>query len=177
MRKLAWAVAVAFFFLNPGLACGPSESDQQFQFGAAELRTAVEGDWLVTLTPDGGGAETYHVHLAQAAAPPSASEQLAPRSLVRSAHACGSRTLVASASACVNVTEMPLAVTLAAGDPPSSGTPSGKVNVYGTQFQMGYLDLVIGSYHVAAILTPDGTVTNAHLAVGGAAGMATLARQ
>ena len=30
----------AFFFLNPGLACGPAEAE--FQYGATEMRAAIE---------------------------------------------------------------------------------------------------------------------------------------
>ena len=52
MRKLIWIVPLAFFFLNPAIACGPAEP--QFQYGAVEMRAAVEGDWSFTITPDGG---------------------------------------------------------------------------------------------------------------------------
>jgi len=42
MPKLMWIVPLAFFFLNPAVACGPAEP--QFQYGASEMRAAVEGD-------------------------------------------------------------------------------------------------------------------------------------
>jgi hypothetical protein len=48
MRKLLWAVPIAAFFLNPGLAC---TDEPEFQYGAAEMRAAVEGDWSFTIGP------------------------------------------------------------------------------------------------------------------------------
>src|SRR6185503_3028793 len=97
MRKVVGLVAIAFFFLNPGFACGPA--GPEFQFGAPEMRAAVEGDWLVTITPEGGSTLSYHLSLAQAASAPATASRPAGRHLLRAAHACGTRTLVASASA------------------------------------------------------------------------------
>ena len=60
MRNLLWLVPVAAFFLNPSLACS---DEPAFQYGAAEMRAAVEGDWSLTITPDGGTAMQVTVHV------------------------------------------------------------------------------------------------------------------
>ena len=101
MPKLIWIVPLAFFFLNPAVACGPAEPE--FQYGAAEMRAAVEGDWSFTITPDGGTATQVTLHVDQAATAADAGVARAPgRSLLRAAYACGTRTLVKSAGACID---------------------------------------------------------------------------
>ena len=65
MPKLIWIVPLAFFFLNPAVASGPAEPE--FQYGAAEMRAAVEGDWSFTITPFAGPATQVTLHIEQAA--------------------------------------------------------------------------------------------------------------
>jgi hypothetical protein len=114
MRKLMWLVPIAAFFLNPNLACS---DEPQFQYGATEMRAAVEGDWSLTITPAGGTAMPVTVHVEQAATAPGPTAARRPlRGLVRAADACGTRTLVKGAGACTDATQMPLAVTYASGD-------------------------------------------------------------
>src|SRR4051795_12742072 len=98
MRKLMWLGPIGPFFLTPTLACS---DEPQFQYGAAEMRAAVEGDWSLTITPDGGTAMqvTVHVEEAPTALGPTAA-RWPSRGFVRAAHACGTRTLVKSAGAC-----------------------------------------------------------------------------
>src|SRR6185369_9810377 len=138
----------AFFFLNPNVGCGSDEP--QFQFGAAEMRGAVEGDWSFTITPSGGGATHVTVHIAQAAAVVDGSTARTPgRTVLRAAYACGGRTLVRSAGACIDVSEMPLTVSVVSGDPVFSGAAmSGTFRVYGLSFAFGDLELMIGPYRI-----------------------------
>jgi hypothetical protein len=167
MRNLFWLVPVAVFFLNPNLGCvGPDEP--QFQYGAAEMVAAIAGNWTFTVTPNGGAATAMTVQFAEADNVPGATAQASRRSLVRAAHACGSRTLVKSAAACVDTSSMPLAITFVSGDPSLMNAPlSGDFIVTGTTFKGGMLELWVGSYQIEASLLSDGTVMNTSLYVTG----------
>jgi len=175
MRKLLWVVPVAAFFLNPGLAC---TDEPEFQYGAAEMRAAVEGDWSFTITPDGGDATQVTVHVDQAATAPAATAARAPRKgLVRAAHACGTRTLVKGAGACSDISQMPLAVSYLSGDTAfSSATLSGMFTVWGLAFGSGDLDLRIGPYQILSRVSRDGTLADTRLGPLGAAGTLTASR-
>jgi hypothetical protein len=174
MRNLLWFLPVAAFLLNPSVAC--SDDEPGFQFGAAEMRAAVAGDWSFTITPTGGDATQVTVNIDQAAAPATAAR--APGvALVRAAHACGNRTLVKSAGACLEVTQMPLAVTYVSGDAAfANATLSGTFNIFGLQFMTGDLDLRIGPYQVLARLNPDGTIADPHLGPLGTTGTLAVSR-
>lgn len=173
MRKLpSLLLLVGFFFLNPGFACAPED---EYQYGAVEMRAAIEGDWAVTITPTGGAAMEYVVNLKQASGANPAAARPARRALVRSAHACGARTLVASAAACESYSEMPLTVTFKEGGTPATGAQSGIYRVWSLVFTTGDLDLPIGQHHVSAQIKTDGTVSSASLAPN-TAGTATLRR-
>lgn len=154
MRNLLWLVPVAVFFLNPNLACS---DEPQYQYGADEMRAAVEGDWSLTITPDGGSASQVTVHIEQS--PASLAARRPARAFVRAAEACGTRTLVKSAGACIDVTEMPLAVTYISGDPAfSSAANSGSFSVFGLAFAIGDLNLKVGAYQIRVTVHADGTL-------------------
>jgi hypothetical protein len=172
MRKFWWIVPIAFFFLNPSVGCGSDEPP--FQFGAAEMRGAVEGDWSFTITPSGEAALQVTVHTDQAAAVDGATARAPGRALVRAAYACGGRTLVKSAGACIDMSEMPLTITYVSGDSVfSSATMSGTFRVYGLSFAFGDLELMIGPYRILSQVNADGSFANARLAQ---AGMVTVSR-
>jgi hypothetical protein len=178
MRRLALALPLAVFFLDPSFACGPS-SGSEYRFDATEMRSAVEGSWSFSIAPDGGGAPVQvTVKMEQAAGTPTAAAGRRGRGLVRAAQACGTRTLVKSASACTDVTEMPLTVTFVAGDAAFSSAPmSGTFTVYGYEFVTAAqtsLEIVLGPYHVHAQVEPDGTVDNPRIGPEGAAGSLTI---
>jgi hypothetical protein len=156
MRRLLWIVPVALFFLNPSLGCvGPDEP--QYQYGAAEMQAAIAGTWTFSITPNGGAPLAATVQLDEADSLPGATAQAARPSLIRAAHACGSRTLVKSASACIDATLMPLAITFVSGDPSVMAVPlSGSFQVTGTTFQAGSLYLNLGPYQVSALVLPTG---------------------
>lgn len=166
----------AFFLLNPGVACGPMEPE--FKYGAKELRATIEGDWAVTITPTGGAPTEYQMTFKQATSAPTADTHVPARSLVRAAHACDDRTLVASASACISSTIMPLTVTLTQGSPPASGTPKATFRVDSLIFTQGDLLLDVGDLHVNATIGADRTVlgTPSLYGAGGPGGTATLRR-
>jgi hypothetical protein len=165
MRRLIWVVPIAMFFLNPNVAC---VDEPEFQYGATEMRAAVEGDWSITITPDGGTATEVAVHLEQGTA--TATAQASGRAFVRAAHACGDRTLVKSAGACADVTRMPLAVTFISGAPEFASAPlGGSFTVWSLTFVEGELFLDLGSYQIRARMRADGTIVNAaiHAPTGG----------
>ena len=167
MRNLLWLFPVAVFFLNPNLGCvGPDEP--QFQYGAAEMEAAIAGNWTFTITPNGAAASAVTLHLDEADSVPGPTAQASGRSLIRAAHACGSRTLVKSAGACSDTSEMPLAVTFVSGDPSlMNALLSGTFIAFGTTFQGGSLEVTVGPYQIEAGLVPDGTVMNTSLYVTG----------
>ena len=162
MRNLLWLVPVAAFFLNPALACS---DEPEFQYGAAEMRAAVEGDWSLTITPDGATAMQVTVHVAQApTAAAATASRLPARALVRAAHACGSRTLIQAASACTDQTEMPLTVSYVGGDATfSTATMSGQFLVRSLTFVTGDLSLNLGDHHVVVEVNADGSLGAARL--------------
>jgi len=175
MRKLLWVVPLAAFFLNPGLAC---TDEPEFQYGAAEMRAAVEGDWSFTITPDGGGATQVTVHIEQAATAPGAAAARAPGgALVRTAHTYNTRTLVKGAGACSDSSQMPLAVSYISGNATfATATLSGMFWVHGLAFAWGDLQLTIGPYQVAARVGSDRSVAESRLVPPGAAGTLTVSR-
>jgi hypothetical protein len=177
MRRLSWLLPVAFFFLNPGFACGPAEP--QYEYGAAEMRAAVEGNWSFTIMPDGAsGPIQVTVKLEQAATAPAPQVRAPGRSFVRAAYACGSRTLVKSAGACTDVSEMPLTVTFVAGDASfSTAALSGIFKVYSTQFTSPFetdLELTLGGYHIHAQVAPDGSFLAPGIGPGDSLGTLTI---
>lgn len=170
MRKLSWLLLAAFFFLNPGFACGPMEPE--FQYGAKEMRAAIEGNWAVTITPTGGAAQDYVVTLKQAMSASPSATRAPERAFVRAAHACGDRTLLASANACVSSTIMPLTVTVAPGGPTIAGPNTGSFAVHALTFGQGELYLSLGERQVSATIDQDGATLSANTS----GGTATLRR-
>jgi hypothetical protein len=144
-------------------------SGPHYEFEATEVRAAVEGTWTLTTTAPDGAPQTWTFKLAQSGE--LQQRDASSRSLVRSAAACGKRSLVKPAGACVDATHMPLDVTLLTG----SGTPrvaGGEFTVFGTQFKVGYLDLSVREIKVSARVTPLGDVVE----VSGGSSAATLVR-
>ena len=188
MRRLALLPAFAVFILNPS-ACSQA-SDPQFQYGAEELRAAVEGTWDLTLKTDSGATATLALKFAQSASAGPASgargDGVRGPALLREAHACGTRTLIASAAACVDLSEMPLDVAFESGDTALDGAViwdeargrtslGGYLRVYSLVFTQGELNLSLGDVRITAQILEDGTVTSA--GVLGMRGEATLQRR
>jgi len=126
-----------------------------YHFGADELRSAVEGTWAWSVTPEGGPAETVTFRLVQGHDAPLGH---AARSLVRSADACGNRSLVRTAGACVDTTDMPLEVTVIADGTRRGEAARGGLMVAGTRFESGWLTVQIGDLALEAKVTPQGAV-------------------
>jgi len=173
MRRLIWLIPLAAFFLNPSFAC---TDEPQFQYGAEEMRAAVAGDWSVTITPDGGTATQVTVHIDQSATAATASRAPA-RAIVRAAQACGTRTLVKPAGACIDLSEMPLDVTYVSGDASfTSAALSGEFAVLGLAFVTGDLSLILGPYRILARVNADGSPGVANLVGVGQTGTVAVSR-
>jgi phage tail sheath gpL-like len=135
------ALTVAALVLNPFYACVPEPS---FQFTANEMAAAIEGTWTLTLED-----RSYIFHIEAA----SARRQHSRASLVPSAHACGKRTVVKSAAACVDTTTLPVVVNV------SGSTSDGEFRVHGTRFVEGELVIDVADHRVHARVNADGTAT------------------
>jgi hypothetical protein len=165
MPRLLWLLPLGFFFLNPTFACGPAEAE--YQYGASEMRAAVEGTWSFSLTPVDGPPTQVTVRLEQAPTAPASMARASGRALVRAAQACGTRTLVKSAGACDDISQMPLVVTYVSGDSAFSTAPlSGNFNVYSTVFTSGELQLKVGSYQISSQVNADGSLGDSQLGPG-----------
>ncbi len=152
MRRLAVLLfATAVFVLNPAFMC--SEDAPRYQYGAAELNAAIAGTWSATID---GKTHTFRLEQERSAKPTQHSS--ASPSLVRAAAACGTRTLVASTSACVDSTEMPLTIIAVDG---SAAPTRGLLLVHAPVFNEGHLHLSLASRTVTARIAPDGTLVDA----------------
>lgn len=145
-------VGAAAFLLNPLYACGQLEP--RFDFGAAELTAAVEGQWRITLTAADGTRQTAVLDVHQGTGAQH-SRAAAPRPIA-SAHACGDRTLIQSAGACENTTTMPLRIARVSGD--LAGPFRGELLVFGTAFERGFLRLQLGTQELTAQIAPSGAL-------------------
>jgi hypothetical protein len=176
MRSHLLAFATAAFLLNPNACSSP---DPEYQYGEIEMRAAVEGTWDVTVTTPEGTTAEFSVLLKQGTAfgPTASSRGATPRSGkgflgVREAKACGTRSFVAPAEACIDSSEMPLTVQFLEGDTALGNTPIwdgsggttalfGSFTVHSLIFQQGYLSLTLGSVKLNADVREDGTVLEA----------------
>jgi hypothetical protein len=155
-RTTLLLLGTAAFLLNPA-ACATDDAGAEYQYGDAEMRAAVEGIWKVTVGHPTGAATVYSFRLAQAYGTPTASRG----GLLRQAMACGSRTLVRSASACVDVTTMPLTGQVIEGDERAkTSTVKGEMMVAGLSFAQAQLTVEIGSRKLFGQISSDGKVTS-----------------
>ena len=156
-RTTLLLLGTAAFLLNPAACATDDDAQAEYKYGDAEMRMAVEGIWKVTVGHPTGAVTVYSFRLAQAYGTPSASRG----GLVRQAMACGSRTLVRSASACVDVTTMPLTGQVIEGDERAkTSTVKGEMMVAGLSFSQAQLTVEIGSRKLFGQLSSDGKVTS-----------------
>ncbi|HET7505253.1 MAG TPA: hypothetical protein VFK02_29745 [Kofleriaceae bacterium] len=145
---LAVTLGLAALVLNPwfGVTSG-------YDYGAPEMRAAIEGTWQLTLAPGDGPRREITFRIAQGAEP---KQPQASSGLVRPAAACGSRSLVRNAEACMDLSEMPLEITVIDGGPPAREVGSARFMVPGTTFTKGWLEAQIADVVVTGSVTPSG---------------------
>ena len=164
MRRFALSLALLAFFLNPGFACSPSEPE--FTYGEAEMKGAVDGTWLLTLRATDGTLSEATLQIAESSKPQAMLSPAAPSGsyrtgVIRSAAACGTRTFVKSAGACIDMSEMPLDVVVAGGDPRFQAvSSSGALRITSLIFSQGTLDLKLGDFSAWFTVAPDGTTSS-----------------
>ncbi|HWO24507.1 MAG TPA: hypothetical protein VNO30_37450 [Kofleriaceae bacterium] len=151
LRKLVVAaVAVAVFLITPYFLY---QRVTAYGFGEAEMRRAVEGTWTLELTTAAGAQRSITLEIEQAR---SAARAERERGWIRSAAACGSRTFIRSADACVDASMMDLKLTAIGDDRPT--LLRGQLMVTGKSFQRGQLDLEIDGRLVVAQISSAGDV-------------------
>jgi hypothetical protein len=175
MKTLASVLGLAAFLLNPNLACSGLGEEDKFQYGAAEMKAAVEGVWEAKVAYAGESAE-FRFQVAQATSVQTAAhgaKRLSPREgWVQSAHACSDRSLIASAAACESSSSMPLTASYVSGD-----TKLGSMTLWATEAELkpttgvfsvfslvmasGYLSVHLAEVALSATVAPDGGVTQA----------------
>ncbi|HEY5926576.1 MAG TPA: hypothetical protein VIV11_33040 [Kofleriaceae bacterium] len=182
MRALiTYVLATAALVFNPFFACGAA--DAVFLFGLPQVEAAIGGTWEATVTTGDGKTSTVKFRMAPAAGEAGeqhSSLELAREGLLRAkvrvsladsrhaairwpsvvsrAAACSNRTLVASAHACIDVTEVPLVLTALDG---STLEMTGNLRIMGTRFESAFAGLSLGDVSVSATITPSGVVTDA----------------
>lgn len=145
-------LGLAALVLNPFVACS---HEPPWRFGANELRAAIEGTWTVTVPARGPDdpALTYTVHIRQGDGS-TRDQRASASSLVTPAAACGDRSFVRTAAACMDRTEMPLDVQIVAG--PLRGETRGALEVVGRSFLHGRVELTLGASRLTALVSPEG---------------------
>jgi hypothetical protein len=138
--------------VNPFFGC---DAEVTYSYDAADMRIAIEGSWKLHVD----GKPDITLTIQQSA---KAEQQHAMRAtLVRSAAACGRRSLVRNAGACLDISEMPLDVEVAGmtTKQPAKGT----FVVPFTTFEIGNLTIQLDDVEVYAKIWPNGTVESASI--------------
>jgi hypothetical protein len=150
MRFIAAAFALVVFIVNPGFGCG-----DDFAFGPAEMKSAAEGTWELSFESD--SAPRAIVTLQHSASYPS-------WSALPSAHACGNRSFMSSASACLSSTGMTFDVETVKAEEPFARATGAGLGVIGQSFSQGTLSVQFSNtVRVDLELLPDGTVVGSRL--------------
>jgi hypothetical protein len=158
-KKLAAvSLGLAALVLSPFAACS---LEPPWEFGAREMRAAVEGTWTIRspADPDTPGRE-YTVIITQSDEPRRAAASTRGWSLVAPASACGSRSFVRTASACVDGSSMPLDVQLVDG---RMSLSSGDLVVLGRSFHSGRLEATVDGLPLRATISPGGGASDVTL--------------
>lgn len=142
MRSISYLLFAAALVLNPIAGC---EYLTSYEYGAREMKAAVAGTW--TVKTKAGREVTFKVDVGKA-------ERHSSHGWIHSASACSHRSMVSTAEACIDSTEMKLKLIVASGDVPTEAT----FRVHGTHFSQGELSMMIGTEYVAAQVSPTGKV-------------------
>jgi hypothetical protein len=152
---LLGVLGLSVFLFNPA-ACEPD-----FDYGAEEMTAAVEGTWRVSVQPTSGPAYDFTLRLQQASAVARAGGDAAPSLVGRTALACGKRTLIKGAGACLTATEMPLAGQVLEGPDALKTAPvNGILTVLSRTFTNAALGFEVGSYVVNGRLSSTGEASH-----------------
>lgn len=174
-HAILFAIGIASLVLHPFFGCGAKED---FRYGAADMRAAIEGTWKLTLPATEKNPVTELVMTISQGAEPTQDKHSRRRGLVADAAACAERSLVRSAGACVDMSVMPLDVKLLAS---TSIVRAGVFRVTGLRFIAGHLTFELGNWYLSARVTPDGSITkvttNGSMATGATMVRMTMAQR
>lgn len=159
MRKpltaLMFAMTVGMLVLVVDVV-GPLFGYENWRYGEDEMRAAVEGTWELTIAEPDGTTKTWKLGIRQRGTAARAERD----GWIRSAAACGDRTFVRSAHACITASSMPIEIAVL--ERPDTPPVSGEFYVNGTTFKRGHLTMHLGSdqqrLHVGASIDPTGKV-------------------
>jgi hypothetical protein len=146
MRSISYLLFVAVLLLHPMAGC---ERIAGYDYGAKEMKAAVAGTWTVKTKT--GREVTFKVDVGEA-------ERHSSRGWIQSASACSHRSMVSTAEACIDSTDMKLMVIVASGDTPVEAT----FRVHGMRFTRGQLSVTIGTEYVSAEVSPRGSVIESY---------------
>ena len=140
--------------INPGFACGPSSTEDNFEFGEPEMIKAVEGTWRVTFArPEGPGVVTFSLEKGPAPTSPA----LTPPSGITPQ--CTSRSFLRPAAACSPMSSLALAAKVVEAEPPIEATEGvGVFRVSGVRYIGGHVEIRFGT---ALVLTANLDASNA----------------
>lgn len=131
MKNFKWMaiapIALVCFTMNPAMltGCSGASSNKSFGFGEAQMQQLVLGTWQGEAVSKDGKIGQVSLEVKQA------TKKMALWSWVQSAHACGTRTFIRSASACIDTTEMPVTATMTITQKGADGQVSTTVNNLG----------------------------------------------
>lgn len=156
MKVVALAAFGLSYVLNPAYLTGCGGASEEFGYGETEmlaLLEAVNGDGLPSVTTEDGSVVELELSLTQVAGQDSAAgERAGRRPFSMLAHACESRTFLASASACIVASTVPVDGSLSLRITPPNGAPpielsdlpvDGDLTVNGRELDNAYLDLTL----------------------------------
>ncbi len=127
-KRSAVLVGVAFFFLNPNFGCGGDEDP--YEYGVEEMEAAAAGRWKIS-----GEGVALTINLRSATPPKMAHAS----SWIRAAHACGQRTFIRPAAACVDTGQLYIEGEVVEGAPGVKVT--GYFTILSASLSPGSLDL------------------------------------
>lgn len=131
-------VLIAIVALNPMFGC------DRFSYNETDMKRVIEGHWKLTLENRDLEMTIRESRMAK--------RHASRDGMFNSAGACGSRSFVNTADACIDDTEM--AVDVAIGTVVNHGT----FRVFGTSFERGTLEVEVDRIYVSAHFDSHGDV-------------------
>jgi hypothetical protein len=153
---LVVTVLIAVVALNPMFGC------DQFTFNETDMKRVIEGHWKLTLEKRDLDMTIRESRTAK--------RHASRDGIFNSAEACGTRSFVNTADACVDDTEM--TVDVAIGTAVNHGT----FRVFGTSFERGTLEVEVDQIYVTAHFDSHGDVLDVLATDHGKQATAKLAR-
>jgi hypothetical protein len=122
---VVWSLFGLAFVLNPALFACSSESEEDFTYSESQMKAVVVGEWQGSAEVD-GETIAFTLSLEQASAKSGTQSIAAPAFQPQ----CGSRSFVKPARACISMSTMPVAGTIASEHPRLSGAIEGEAEAW-----------------------------------------------